>query len=92
MLVQIAAIRDDVIWRRTWLEERCLCVCFLPCRDLTPYCAEMSQHFLDCAVEVSEVILVEILGVLFVDAGDKSLTANISDCLLYHVRLLALFF
>ena len=47
VLAQIANIRDDVSLRCPWLEERCICICFLPHHDLAPCCAEVSQNFFD---------------------------------------------
>ena len=91
MLVQIADVRDDVSWRRLWLDEFCLRVCFIPRHDLAPYGAEMSQHLLNGDVGVHKVLFIEILEVMIVDAGNDLLHPNIGDRLLYLLRLLYFF-
>ena len=48
----------------------------------------MSQNLLDGAVGVSKVLFIDLLEVLLVDAGNDLLHTNISDRLLYLVRLL----
>ena len=70
------------------MEERRLRVCFIPRHDVVPCSAEMSQNLIDGDVEVPEVLFIEILEVLIIDAGDDFLHANIGDRLLYLVRLL----
>ncbi len=52
-----------------------------------PFRSEVGEEGFDCLICIAEVVFVEILDVLFLDAVDDTLNANVSDCLL-EVKLL----
>ncbi len=83
LLVELASERDDV----GHVGHPCLIKCFgglsaFPCHDLAPVGSEMVENTFDCVVGVTEVFFVEFFNVLFFDAVDDALHADVGDCLL----------
>jgi hypothetical protein len=62
-----------------------------PCHDLAPVGLEMMENFFDCAVGIPEVLFIEFLNILFFDAVDDALDADVGDRLLQVKFLLKLF-
>ncbi len=61
-----------------------------PCHDLAPVGSEMMEDIFDGVVGIPEVLFVEFFNILFFDAVDDALNANVSDRLLQVEFLLKL--
>ncbi len=61
-----------------------------PCHDLAPVGLEMMENIFDGVVGIPEVLFVEFFNILFFDAVDDELNANVGDRLLQVKFLLKL--
>ncbi len=55
---------------------------------LTPICAKVLEEGLYCLVGVAKVVLIELLGILLLNAVNDALYTYVGDCLLKVERLL----
>ncbi len=53
-----------------------------PCHDLAPVGSEMVENTFDGVVGIPKVLFVEFFDILFFNAVDYALDANVGDCLL----------
>ncbi len=58
-----------------------------PCHDLAPVGLEMMENVFDGSVGIPKVLFVEFFNILFFNAVDDALNADVGDCLL-QVKLL----
>ena len=91
LLVELASEHDDV----GHVGHPCLIEIFggisaFHCHDLAPVGLDMTENTFDGAVGVTKIFFIEFFDVLFFNAVDDALHAEVSDCLL-HVKFLLTF-